>query len=64
MLIKASKTVGMVVVLVFLFAALSFAQGITGNSGSHETMTPEMAKENNPIIRHGVIDLKAIDQNK
>ncbi len=50
MAFKTGRIISLMIVFVFLFRALSFAQ--------------ETRKESNPIVRQGVIDLKALDENK
>ncbi|MFH2047055.1 MAG: heavy metal-binding domain-containing protein [Pseudomonadota bacterium] len=47
---KAGRTISIIIVFALFFAAFSCAQ--------------EPAKEQNPIVRKGVIDLMAIDENK
>ncbi|MBA3035937.1 MAG: hypothetical protein FP814_05525 [Desulfobacterium sp.] len=50
MAFKKGRIISLMIVFLFLFTALSCAQ--------------EAKKETDPVIRHGVIDLKAIDENK
>lgn len=47
---KAGRIISIVIVFALLYATFSFAQ--------------EAANAQNPIVREGVIDLKAIDENK
>jgi Cu(I)/Ag(I) efflux system membrane fusion protein/cobalt-zinc-cadmium efflux system membrane fusion protein len=49
MALKTGRIIPMIIFIALLFAAFSFAQ--------------EAANEQNPIVREGVIDLKAIDEN-
>lgn len=72
---KIGKTLIITFSLLFIFAAFSFAQEKSDSTMNHEKMnmqnmetmkdsTHKMKDEGNSIVRKGVIDLNAIDENK
>jgi membrane fusion protein, copper/silver efflux system len=72
---KIEKNLIIVFAFAFIFTAFSFAQGKEGSTMNREKMnmqnmktmkdsTHRMKEEGNSIVRQGVIDLNAIDENK
>ena len=72
---KIGKTLIITFSLAFIFTAFSFAQEKADSTKNHEKMkmqnmktmkdsTHKMKEEGNSIVRKGVIDLNAIDENK
>jgi hypothetical protein len=72
---KIEKNLIIAFAITFIFTAFSFAQGKEDSTMNHKKMnmynmktmkdsTHKMKEEGNSIVRQGVIDLIAIDENK